>query len=176
MKKYRINRRSRSFRPIVTLIALAAIVGGIFLYNYYDHQSPVPSNILHQINFVIFYPKSNSQIVIEKNTFKYSKSLQVVSFMVNYDDKSITIGEQATPDSFSDDPNFYPQFIQKLNGYDTLASVNGSVDLVIPSNTNHETGVMNAKGTLMFAQSTMGNLGENAWRQLFNSLVYVQPN
>jgi hypothetical protein len=160
----------------MTILALVAIVGGVALYRYYYNSSPVPNNIRHQINYVIFYPKLSKQTVIEKSTFKYSKSLGQVSFIVEYDGQHITFAEEGSPDSFAADPNFYSQFTNSLNGYATFDTVNGTASLTIPTEVKHEVGVMNAKGTLMFAQSTTGNLSENAWKQLFNSLVYVQPN
>ena len=176
MKKYRINRRSRSFRPIAIILVVAVIISGLSLYRYYYNSSPIPNSIRHQINYVIFYPKSSNQIVIEKSTFKYSKSLGQVSFIVEYGGQHITFAEESSPDSFAADPNFYSQFTNSLNGYATFDTVNGTASLTIPTEVKHEVGVMNAKGTLMFAQSTTGNLGENAWKQLFNSLIYVQPN
>lgn len=87
----------------------------------------------------------------------------------------ITFAEQSSPDSFAADPNFYPAFIQKLGGYDTFNSVNGQVDLTRPAQVNAETGVMNTKGTLLFARSD-GDLSETNWKLLFNSLDYTQPN
>jgi hypothetical protein len=176
MKKYRINRRNRAFRPILIIITVVVLIIGAGFYHYYHNQSPVPSSILHKINFVIFYPKTNGQTFIEKNTFKYSKSLGQVSFIVEYDGQHITFAEEGSPDSFAADPNFYSQFTSSLNGYATFDTVNGSASLTKPTEVKHEVGVMNTKGTLLFAQSTTGNLSENAWKQLFNSLVYVQPN
>jgi len=159
---------------IVGLLILSALAGA-WIWWRHDHQV-IPENIAQQVNFVIFYPAPTNQIVIQKPSFKYDKSIKQISFIVRFDGQSITFAEQSSPDSFSDDPNFYPQFIQKLNGYATFASIDGSVDLTVPKEIKDEAGVMNAKGTLLFAQSTTGNLSENAWKQLFNSLVYVQPN
>lgn len=137
--------------------------------------SVVPQSILKQIDFAIFYPPVSQQTTIETGTFKYAKSLGQVSFIVEFGGQHITFAEQASPDSFGADPNFYSQFIKSLNGYTFFDSVNGRVDLAQPAQVNAETGVMNAKGTLMFAKSD-GNLSEDNWKLLFNSLSYTQPN
>jgi len=160
----------------MTILALVVIVGGVVLYRYYYNPSPIPSSIRHQISYVIFYPKAGPQIVIEKSTIKYSKSLGQVSFIVDYDGQHITFAEQGSPDSFAANPNFYSQFTNSLNGYATFDTINGTASLTVPTEVKHEVGVMNARGTLLFAQSTTGNLSENVWKQLFNSLIYVQPN
>lgn len=157
----------------ISLIVVTLLIIGFIWWR--QSNMVIPRSITKQANYVIFYPVKNQQAVIQKQSFIYDKSLQEVSFIVNLGGQSITFGEQSSPDSFSDDPNFYPQFIQKLNGYATFSSVNGTVDLTLPSDTKHQTGIMNAKGTLLFVQSTTGNLSENAWKQLFNLLVYTQP-
>ncbi|HUD05657.1 MAG TPA: hypothetical protein VMR18_01895 [Candidatus Saccharimonadales bacterium] len=63
--------------------------------------------------------------------------------------------------------------IEKLNGYASFDSVDGTVSLTNPTEVKSETAVMNAKGTLLFAKSN-GNLSENSWKLLFNSLDYSQ--
>jgi hypothetical protein len=157
----------------VGLLILLALAGA-WIWWHHDHQV-IPENITQQVNFVIFYPAKTNQIVIQRPSFKYDKSIKQVSFIVRFSGQSITFAEQSSPDSFSDDANFYPQFIQKLNGYAAFDSINGTVNLTVPTETKNEAGVMNAKGTLLFAQSTTGNLNENNWKELFNSLSYVQP-
>lgn len=162
-----------SLKVIAGIIVVAILVVAVIWWK--RSTTIVPPSIANQASFVIFYPANGSQITIQKTSFKYDNTNKQVSFIVAYQGQSITFGEQSSPDSFSDDQNFYPQFIQSLNGYSTFSSANGSVDLTKPTETNHETGVMNSKGTLLFAQDTTGNLSENAWKQLFNALIFIQP-
>lgn len=157
------------------LVIALAIVITILVALFHNRPAVVPRSILKQVNFVIFYPPASQQMTIEPGTFKYAKSLGQVSFIVGFGGRHITFAEQSSPDSFSADPNFYPQFIQKLGGYATFGSTNGQVDLTRPSQVNAETGVMNAKGTLLFAKSD-GDLSEDNWKLLFNALSYAQPN
>ena len=136
---------------------------------------PVPKSIQNNVSFAIFYPQPSQQTVFKQNSFKYDKTLAQVTFVINFDKQKITFAEQSTPDSFVNDPNLYSQFVKSLNGYTSFDSLNGRVDLVRPTELRTETGVMNAKGTLMFAESD-GNLNEDNWRLVFNSLLNTQPN
>ena len=176
MAHYKINQQIKIYRLYITILLIVLIALGAGFYVRHYNQSVVPKNILNQLNFSVFYPKQSSQIKIETNSYKYSKQLGQLSFIILYDNRSLTFAEQSSPDSFAADPSFYPKFTSSLNGYATFDTVNGTASLTVPTEVKHEVGVMNAKGTLMFAQSTTGNLSENAWKQLFNSLVYVQPN
>jgi hypothetical protein len=160
--------------PLVSIITIVLITVAVVIF-YATRPPVIPKSILKQINFAIFYPPINQQTTIETSTFKYAKSLGQVSFIVNFSGQHITFAEQSSPDSFAADPNFYPAFVQKLGGYATFTSVNGRVDLARPAQVDAETGIMNAKGTLLFVKST-SNLSENNWKLLFNSLTYAQPH
>lgn len=156
--------------PIISAVLLAAVIVIAILHQ----PALLPKDIKKQVNFVVFYP-TGSQAVIEKSSFKYDSSLKLLSFDTNFAGKQITFAEQGTPDSFVDDSNFYPKFIDSLNGYATFSSIQGQVDLTVPKEFNNQTGVMNAKGTLLFAKSS-GNISEDNWKQLFNSFNYIKPN
>jgi len=157
--------------PII--ICVAAVI--IALINFINKPPVIPSDIQKQVNFVIFYPQPSTQTVIQKNTFKYDPKLKQASFIADYGGRQITFAEQSSPDSFADDPNFYPKFIASLNGYATFDSVDGRVDLTRPKEVKSQTAVMNAKGTLMFAKSN-GDISEDNWKLLFNSMLYTKPN
>lgn len=170
VKKYKRNAR------LFSLLFLILVCVGIFVVETYVQRdsSPVPTSIQNSVQFPVIYPKPSQQITIKESTFKYSKSLGQVSFIVNFAGSNITFAEQSSPDSFSADPTFYPTFIQKLNGYATFTALDGRVDLTLPSETHYQTAVMNAKGTLVFASSP-NKLTENNWKLLFNTLENTQP-
>jgi hypothetical protein len=159
---------------VLGAIAVVAVITAATLW-YLNRSAVVPHSIRSQANFAIFYPQPSRQITIQKKTFKYDQSLGQVSYIVSFDGQQLTFAEQSSPDSFSADPTFYPAFIQKLDGYAAFSSVNGRVDLTRPAQVQTETGVMNAKGTLLFAKSS-GDLSENNWKLLFNALTNTQPN
>jgi hypothetical protein len=164
-------RLKRILLVLGSSLLITAVAVGV---EAYIKPPVVPKNILRQVNFPVFYPEPNKQIKVQTKSFKYDSSQGQISFIVALDNRSITFAEQSSPDSFGADPNFYSAFIQKLNGYATFDSVDGTVSLTYPAQVNSQTAVMNAKGTLLFAKST-GDISENSWKLLFNSLTYTQP-
>jgi hypothetical protein len=173
----KIKKRRSTVHNIVTVLAigilLALLIGGVA---YYRRSAVVPKDISSQVNFPIFYPQPGRQILVNEASFKYDKSLQQVSFTVEYNGSNITFAEQSSPDSFSADPSFYPAFVAKLNSYANFESINGRVDLAQPTETKDQTAIMNAKGTLTFANANKGSkLSENSWKRLFNSVENTRP-
>jgi hypothetical protein len=175
MNRYTVFSGSKNNTTTGRILVVVVIILVAVLAAYLHDKPPViPTAIQKQVNFVIFYPQPNNQITLEKSTIKYDKSIAQISYIVNFANQHITFSEQASPDSFAADPTFYSNFVQKLNGYATFDSLNGTVNLTLPTEIKTETGVMNAKGTLVFVKSS-GNLSENNWKLLFNSLSYTQP-
>jgi hypothetical protein len=159
-------------RSIVGIVIVLAVA--IAVYVHCMKPSVVPSTIRKRANFAIFYPNPSKQIYIPVNSFKYDASLNQVAFVVRFAGRSVTFAEQPSPDSFAADPTFYSNFITKLGGYATFSSIDGTVSLTEPAQVDTQTAVMNTKGTLLFAKSS-GNINENNWKLLFNSLSYTQP-
>ena len=169
-----IEKHKRNTRLIGTLLIVVCVGISTYIFIVVRKPSVIPKNITSSAQFPIFYPKPSKQIIIKQASFKYDRSLGQVSFIVNFEKSTITFAEQGSPDSFSADPNFYPAFIQKLNGYDTFSGVDGRVDLTLPSETHEQTAVMNAKGTLLFVSSS-SQISESNWKLLFYSLNNTQP-
>lgn len=108
-------------------------------------------------------------------TFKYDPSAQILSFVATIDGATTTVTEQATPDSFNDIPQYYSRLIEEMNGYSTISTYNGNVDLTRPSDVNgDQVAVMNAKGVLMFVHVRSGSLSADQWRIFFNGLQGVR--
>jgi hypothetical protein len=158
--------------PVIGLIFLALVVLAIFMI--LRSSGVVPKEILKQLNYSVFYPQQSQLSQIQLNSFKYDKSIKVLFFTVIFDGRHITFAEQSSPDSFAADPNFYPSLVKSLGGYASFDTLYGRADLTRPKQIASETGVMNAKGTLLFAKSD-GDLSEDNWKLLFNSLLYIQP-
>ena len=163
-----------SKKLISPITALCLVAAAIALFLFAKNPPAIPQNIQKQVNFVIFYPQENAQTSIQKTTIKYNSQLKQISYIVNFSGRQITFAEQSSPDSFADDPNFYPKFIESLNGYATFDSINGRVDLTRPKEVKNEAAVMNAKGTLLFAKSN-GDISEDNWKLLFNSILFIKP-
>jgi hypothetical protein len=111
-------------------------------------------------------------LLIAGGSFAY---LKFHSHIVNFNGALITFSEQSSPSTFVNDTSLYPEFISKLNGINAFVSVNGTVNITHPQGSQYETAVMNAKGTLLFAQSTNKDISQSNWQLLFNNLLYTRP-
>jgi len=169
LRKYKKNYR---LITILLVVIIVCIIG--YFMSISPKPDPVPKSIQNRVSFTIFYPVPSQQTVFKQDSFKYNKSLSQITFVVNFDKRNITFAEQSTPGSFNSSPSFYQSFVQKLGGYATFDAVNGRVDLTLPIQTEEQTAIMNAKGTLLFANSS-GKISENNWKLLFNSVNNIQP-
>jgi hypothetical protein len=167
-----INKRNIIICSVVLVLLIA---GGSFAYLKFHSQPIIPTSVSKRVNYVIFYPAKNPKVVLEKNTIKYTSSEQLVSYIVNFNGALITFSEQSSPSTFVNDTSLYPEFISKLNGINAFVSVNGTVNITHPQGSQYETAVMNAKGTLLFAQSTNKDISQSNWQLLFNNLLYTRP-
>jgi len=169
-----IKRYRNNYRLVSLLLAIfIVIIVGYFVY-VISNSDPIPTTIQKSVTFPIFYPKPSKQVVIKSSSFKYDKSKGQVTFSIGYDKRNITFAEQSSPDSFSADPNFYQSLVQSLNDYASFETIDGQVNLTLPNQTKDQTAVMNAKGTLLFANSN-GKLSQANWKLLFNTLNNTQP-
>lgn len=153
--------------------AIIAICGaGIFGY-YWLRQPLIPTSISAQLRYGIFYPGGDPAITVDRSTFKYDRSIGQLSFVAYYRGDRLTFGEQPTPETFYAAAQVYSDLITKMDGYYTFQNQLGTVYLTKDSDLSHEVGVLNAKGTLVFVDSTQ-NLSASSWREIFNALTYQQ--
>jgi hypothetical protein len=169
------NKRKISLVPVLIVVVCLVIVGfGLWSYLKSAHN-PIPNSFRKEISFSIFYPTSQSPAIVNESSFKYDASSGVFSFIVIDADQSITVAEQASPQSFVDIPQAYTTLIDSLNNYASFDSLQGQVALTYPKDFNgQQSAVMNAKGTLMFAHDTDRGLSNTQWQQFFNDLTTVQ--
>ena len=165
----------RKWRWVMLGIAIALALALLALYLRILAQ-PFPRSVLRQASFGIWYPPSSDLgYAVDRQTIKYSNSSgdRLVSFVANNHTNTLTFTEQAQPESFTDVPDVYTKLIQKLQGYATIESVNGQVDLTRPTELHGaQTAVLKAKGTLIFIKPNQ-NLSVDQWRQLINNLDFV---
>lgn len=170
------KKRKTHLIPIL-VAAVCLIVVGFGAWAYWQkHANPLPKYIIKEISFPVFYPTSQSPVIVNKSSFKYDSSTKVLSFIVTDAGQSITVTEQATPESFVDVPQVYTTLINSLNNYSSFDSLQGQVNLTYPKQFNNmqQSAVMNAKGTLMFAHDIASDLSNAQWQQFFNDLIVVQ--
>jgi hypothetical protein len=148
--------------------------GAFVVVDKFIAAGPIPNSIKQQLDFVVLYPPNSSDVHIDRSTVKYDPSNGVLSFVATTYGIKNTITEQATPDTFNDIPDYYSQFVAKMNDYQTLATYNGQADITRPSSLNgDQAAVMNAKGVLLFAHP-IHDLSESQWLRFFNSLQVIR--
>ena len=164
----------KSQRILAFLAASLVVVAAIGVGWLIISRPVIPPDIKKQIDFLVLYPQGDSNIVVDRSTFKYDSQNHVLSFVVTCFGVKNTITEQATPDSFNDIPQYLDKVLQQLNSYSSFDTDMGKANLTHPSNLNgDQAAVMNTKGVLMFAHP-VSTLTESQWRQFFNSLSVIK--
>jgi hypothetical protein len=158
-------------------IGIAAILGAVWLILYIGIlNQPIPRKVLSQAGFGAWYPQGGSLgITVNRDSVKVSTSGadKLITFIALSKTNSLSFTEQAVPDSFNDVPQVYDKLIEKLRGYSSVDSVNGTVDLTRPEELKGaQTAVMKAKGTLVFIKPDK-DLSVDDWRRLLNNLNFV---
>lgn len=151
-----------------------AAAGAFILITRLNAYRPIPKSINSQISFSIYYPKKGAPIAVDTQTVKYDTSNKFLSFVAkdNKSQSSITISEQATPDTFADPQvDLYPKELDKLNQYSDLTTPIGKVTLTLPKEyKGGQAAVLNNEGTLLFARPS-SNLTNGQWQQFFNQFI-----
>lgn len=156
---------------------LTAILGVIWLVLYLSVlNQPIPRKVLNQAGFGVWYPQRGTLgFMIDRSSVKFSVSGSdgLVSLTARSPSNSVTFTEQAVPATFNDVPQLYDAMIQKLLGYASFASINGTVSLTHPVELKGgQTAVLIAQGTLVFVKPAK-DLGVDDWHRIMNSLVFV---
>jgi hypothetical protein len=168
LPKNKISSKVIIIAGIVIVCLAALLVAGYFAF---QPHSAIPKAVSSRASFGIFVP-GNDEWTVDTDTVRYTATSGLVSYVMHTkgNANSISVNEQATPEAFNDVPQAYDKLISSLQGYSTITSVNGKVDLTHPKELNGgQAAVMNAKGTLMFAKPDRSLTTED-WRRLFNQL------
>jgi hypothetical protein len=156
---------------VVALAGLAA--AGIFIYLLLQ---PIPSKVLNQANFGIWYPTTKSlELKIDRSSIKYTQasSDKLVTFTARNPTNTLTFTEQALPESFTDVPQAYDKLIERLRGYTSFDTVNGTVALTRPEELKGaQTAIMQSRGTLVFIKPSK-DLSADDWRLVINNLGFA---
>ncbi len=132
----------------------------------------ISSDIKSRLNFAtVLVAPNQSDIIANRESVKYDQSIKLLSYKVLFKGNDTTVSIQPTPDGFSDTPQVFAAFIEKLRGYDSFDSKNGTVHLTHPVELKGgQTAVMNSKGVLFFAKPT-NDLSLEDWKTFFNNLT-----
>lgn len=140
------------------------------------HQPIIPRQVLNQATFGVWYPTAGTLgLQVDRGTVKNTASGQdkLVTFVARNPSNNLSFTEQAVPDSFNDIPQLYDKLIEKLRGYATFDSVNGTVSLTRPEEfKSGQTAVMKAKGAMVFIRPDK-DLSTDDWRRLINNLSFA---
>lgn len=164
-------------RWFIIFMAIAAILGVVWLALYIGVlNQPIPRKVLGQAGFGVWYPHGGSlALEVDRDSVKTSLNGndRLVTFTAHSPSKALAFTEQAVPDSFNDVPQVYDKLIEKLRGYSSFDSVNGTVSLTRPEELKGgQTAVMKSKGTLVFIKPEK-DLSTDDWRRLVNNLQFV---
>jgi len=159
---------------VTSAVALAGIAWAGF-YIYASNQ-PIPQRTLKQAGFGIWYPTNKTLgLKVDRDTIKFSQSGsdKLVTFIARNDSNNLSFTEQPLPESFIDVPQLYDKMIEKLRGYSSFDSVNGTVSVTRPEELKGgQTAVMKSKGTLLFVKPDK-DVSIDDWRQIMNNLSFV---
>jgi hypothetical protein len=168
-----MHTRRLSHQPllwtIVGVLGLGlAIAGLMFLLR---PQPPLPETLMKQVNFLVLYPAPAQKYVLAPDKASYDQQAKVLIFHATKPGIDLTISQQATPEQFTDIPEYFPKLVEKLNSYSGFDSLNGKVYLTRPTELKgQQSAVFNGKGTLMFVQPSR-DLANDEWREFFNALI-----
>lgn len=168
----------KKVNPIVlTAVVLGLLFGvavsGVLAFS----QSPIPQDIRKSATFDLYYPSANHDSwQLKKGSVTYNAQSRNVIMTLENNDKSnsIIFSQQATPDTFSDMPNYYQKLLDTLHQYEEFDSGIGKVTLTRPDELKGgQSAVVNTKSTLIFAHPTK-DLTNVEWANLFNKLEIVR--
>ena len=166
------RRRLIVVSAVVLCVAGAGVGGFVGYQKWRESQRFLPTSMAQQIHFAVFRPAHTARPADVKKTLNFQASSKFLTYKLQHDSgATLTITQQATPESFVDVPLAYDKLIESLQQYSAFDSVQGKVFLTHPPQLHgSQSAVMNAKGTLMFIYTTK-ELSDDAWRALFNSFI-----
>jgi hypothetical protein len=136
-------------------------------------KPPIPHRLQKQLTSTLFVPTSGK---INHGSAKYDPQLRLLSYIVTAQGDSVTVSEQASPESFTDVPQAYQKVVDGMNDYSDFDTGIGTVHLTRPASLHgKQAAVLNAKGTLMFAKPDH-DLSIDRWRRFFNSFDVESAN
>lgn len=172
----RVNTSGVARKVILASSILFALssAGSLALYFKNKNNNPLPSAIKNQLSFKALYPPSASSLIkIDSASYNYQASDKVLTFTVNYAGSDVIFSQQPAPDSLGSGKDVYYQVLG-IHPYAQFKTNLGLVALTKFFKTGDlkpsgQSGVLATEGTLLTANTT-GNLTNEQWKDLFNSL------
>ena len=180
-KKPLTQLRKSNFARIVIVVIGIAVVAFIAIasYNLFKPETnPIPKDLRSSLSFSPLVIPLDAQNYTS-SSYKYSKvenSVDILTFIVHFDNNKITVTEYVQPPQFSDIPEYQSQFLTNvIKQYDTVQTSNGQIYLGRLDN-KKQLGIMISKGLIVF-MAPSGDLDASTWHDFGEHLeIYKQVN
>lgn len=177
---YRL-RKKKWYRLIIIVIAIITLIVSVTMTILYVTRdtSPLPEQIQKQLTFSPFILPNNIKNY-STTDYKFSTAedkVQILSYIINTKDNSITLSEYSQPPQFSEITEYKDQFLTNVaKQYDTVSTSSGTIYLgrAVKQN-NRQLAVMIERGLLVF-MSPEKSLDSAQWRNLGDQLEIQKNN
>jgi hypothetical protein len=156
---------------IFALLAIATVSATAFLYYHHlERQAArVPASIREELVFSPFIVTLDNN-AYEATDYKLSevdKGVQLLSFVVRFDNKSVTVSEYVQPPEFTEIPEFRQRFLDNaIKQYATVQTANGTIYLGKQVRQNdRQLGIMLERGLIVMFNPEQ-ELTQAEWRRL----------
>ena len=160
---------------IISATTALVVLGLAWAGMWWLSRPPIPASIAKQLHFGVYYPASAKTVTINESSWTYNDKLAQCVFTVQYAGRSITFSQQAVPAQFTDIPEFYSKYLDKLRSSGSFENSQGRVYITRPLEVDRQTAVLNNRGTLLYAQADK-DLPESDWKYLMGHLKFFDPN
>lgn len=148
-------------------ILLVAVTVGIIAVSH-GSEVGAPRAIAQKLESPAFYPDA-AKATINTKSYKFDRQNKLLSYVATQDNHRLVFSMQPSPSEFSEAPDAYGKYLDKLNKITSFETVLGTTNIVEPDKQKGQAAIMNAHGTLLFVHSET-KLSDEQWRKLFNSL------
>jgi hypothetical protein len=153
------------------LVVAVALVGVFGVWSW-TTQPKLPNGIRKQVSFTIFKPSRKAGVKVVRNGYAYDQSARMLTTTVvaSASGAKIVMTQQATPPPFTEAPQLYTQFVNKLNRTADFETPQGRVFLTKPTNlAGNAAAILESHGTLIIARAE-SEIDRTQWQKLFTNL------
>ena len=168
-----ITRKKRQWQNISAFILVALLIIGVAAFINYRHlerqAARIPAPISQGLTFSPFI------ITLDNKDFKATdyklaeveNGVQLLSFIVRFEGKSVTVSEYVQPPQFTEIPEFKQRFLDNaIRQYATVQTVNGTLYLGKQVKQNdRQLGIMLERGLIVMFNPEK-ELTQAEWRRL----------
>ena len=168
-----ITRQKRNWISIVALATLATLLVGTAAFINYKHlerqAARIPATIRHDLTFSPFIITLDNE-KYEATDYRLAEvdaGVQLFSFIVHFENKTVTVSEYVQPPQFAEIPEFKQRFLDNaIKQYATVQSANGTIYLGKQvKQDGKQLGILLERGlVVMFNPSS--ELSQAEWRRL----------